>query len=296
MAGNEILAVGQEAIDKLAEEENNKSVEEANTDKEVTQEEQETVVAEVEESSDAVSEDVDKEVEVESEDDSYYFGDTKVDIEVPAEISSALKEAKVDEQQLIKELFAKDGKFELSDKTRAALDKAFGKTIVDGYLGLYRQQNQMTMEAAKKAADEAQKQVQANTEDFQKLTGGDEGWSELADWAGENLPENEIAQFNAVMSLPAEHYQAQRAVVEALQLKRLHGMGEKGGDPSVELLSDGGSASTVRDTGGVPAQMTREQFHEAMYDPRYRNDPKYQAAVDASRQRGINAEAAARRK
>lgn len=292
MVGNVITAVGQDAIDAAAQEEA-EAVEVV-----TTEESKDTTV--VEENSDVTQPVVEGgDTAEESTDDAdgvLYFADTPVEVEVPSEISTALKDAKIDESQLLKELFAKDGKFELSDKTRAALDKAFGKTIVDGYLGLYRQQNQITLDSHKKSAEEADKQIKENTEDFNTLTGGEDGWAELAEWATDNLGESDIAQFNAVMSLPAEHYKAQRAVVEALQLKRLHGLGDANGDPAVKLLTDSGGTGTVRETGGIPATMTREQFHAAMFDERYRKDPKYQAAVDASRQRGIDAEKKAARK
>lgn len=222
--------------------------------------------------------------------DLLYFGDVPVEVEVPAEISEALKGAKIDEAALLKELFAKDGKFEVSEKTKAALDKAFGKTMVDGYFGLFRQQNQQSLDGFKKEAADTAASMKANGEDFDKLVGGDEGWGKLAEWAGENLSEQELSQFNAVMQLDGKHYQAQRAVVEALQIKHSAHQQKLNGDPSVTLPTDEGSGAN-RSTDSLPETLTKAQAQEIWRSERYKKDPKYAEAVDnirrASQKRGI---------
>lgn len=222
--------------------------------------------------------------------DLLYFGDVPVEVEVPAEISEALKGAKIDEAALLKELFAKDGKFEVSEKTKAALDKAFGKTMVDGYLGLFRQQNQQSLDGFKKEAADTAASMKANGEDFDKLVGGDEGWGKLAEWAGANLSEQELSQFNAVMQLDGKHYQAQRAVVEALQIKHSAHQQKLNGDPSVTLPTDEGSGAN-RSTDSLPETLTKAQAQEIWRSERYKKDPKYAEAVDnirrASQKRGI---------
>lgn len=224
------------------------------------------------------------------EEEGYYFGDQKVDIEVPAEISEALKSAKIDEATLVKELFSKEGKFEVSEKTKAALDKAFGKSMVDGYLNLFRQQNQLAVDSYKRESSELEASMKANGEDFQKLVGGDEGWNELADWAGQNLSEEDLSQFNAVMQLPPQHYKAQRAVIEALKIKQGAAVKEAEGDSEVKLPTDGSEAAQGP-TGALPATLTRQQFQQTMATERYRKDPKYAMAIDnirrASQKQGI---------
>lgn len=226
----------------------------------------------------------------EEETEGYYFGDVQVDVEVPQDISNALKEAKIDEGKLLKELFSKEGKFELSEATRKSLDKAFGKTMVDGYLNLFKGQNSQALESYKQEAAKLEETIKANGEDFTKLVGGDEGWSELAEWAGESLKEEELAQFNAVMQLPPEHYAAQRAVVEALQIKRQAALQQANGDSRVTLPTDG-VAAPDRTAAGLPESLTRAQFQDIYTSVRYKTDAAYAAQIDnirrASQKRGI---------
>lgn len=274
MAGNEILAVGDDAI---AAHDAQQAVEtKPDVVEEVATEEQ--VETKVETALDK-QEEVAAEVEAKEEAGKHFWGDIPVEIEVPTEISEALKEHKIDADALVAELFAKDGKFEVSEKTRAALDKAFGKHIVDGYLNLYKQQNQMSVDKSKSDHEAHQAQLQTNTTDFQTLVGGDDGWNELAEWAGSNMQEADLANFNAVMQLPAEHYQAQRAVVEALQIKRQNALKAAGGDEVVTLLSDSGSTGKAA-TGAVPATLSRQEFQTLMFSDKYKSDPAYAAQID----------------
>lgn len=300
MAANEILAVGDEAIaalDSSTAENNNGTNSNLSTAPETSKAETTT---ETTTATDAESKETEAKAEGDEnpesstpeseEEEGYYFGDVKVDVEVPAEISEALKGAKIDESKLIKELFSKEGKFELSEGTRKALDKAFGKTMVDGYLNLFKGQNAQAVESYKQEAAKLEETIKANGEDFKQLTGGDEGWNELAEWAGESLNENELAQFNAVMQLPPEHYAAQRAVVEALQIKRQAALQKANGDERVTLPTDG-SAAPERQSGGLPESLTRAQFQEIYASARYRTDANYATQIDnirrASQKRGI---------
>lgn len=292
--GIEILAVGDEAQAEL----DAKNAEQASTGAE-PEAAPAPVTEEVNDPADAVEKPDGEQPEEEKEqpeetEEGYFFGDTPVEIEVPAEISDALKEAKIDEATLLKELFAKDGKFELSEKTKSALDKKFGKVMVDGYLNLFRAQNTASVEKYKTDSAAFEAQVKANAEDFQTLVGGDEGWKELAEWAGEGLSEPELAQFNAVMQLPAEHYQAQRAVVEALQIKRAAALQQANGDTEIRLPTDGAQGSTSHKQG-LPATLTRQEFQQLMFTDKYKSDPAYAQQIDAIRVRTQQLEAKARR-
>lgn len=263
MSGNQMLAVGDEQIAEL----------ESKTTVEPVEITEPTEVTEVTEPTEVV------EVIEQEPEHTIFWGDTPVEIEVPVEISSALAEHKIDESKLMAELFAKDGKFELSEETRKPLDKAFGKHIVDGYLNLYRSQNQMFMDKQASDAAAQQKQLSDNSADFDTLVGGESGWNELAEWAGSNMSEGELAQFNAVMQLGSEHYTAQKTVVEALQLKRLHGLGEKAGDQAVTLLTDSGGNSG-KPTDGLPNSLSMSEYHSLMQSQRYKTDKAYELAVD----------------
>lgn len=299
MAGNTILAVGSEAQAEYEEQLANNNGTNGNLStapegsEEATTTEEDTITTTTETTE--TTEETTEETEETGEVDGYFFGDTPVEIEVPQEISEALKGAKIDEATLLKELFAKEGKFEVSEKTKAALDKAFGKQLVDGYLNLFRSQNQMAVDKFKSDSESLSKQVQANSEDFQTLVGGDEGWGDLDAWASENLSEAELTQFNAVMNLPVEHYAAQRAVVEALQLKRKAAVGEAEGDSIVRLPTDGASGSG-KSKDALPTSLTREEFQALFNSERYRKEPAWANQVDAIRRSTQQREAAARRK
>lgn len=298
MPGIEILAVGdqqQAEYDELQKTNNNGTNQNLSTEPEDGKGDQAPATQENQEANEEVVEQEESEESEEEEAEGFYFGDTRVEVEVPTEISEALKGAKIDESQLLKELFAKDGKFEVSEKTKAALDKAFGKQMVDGYLNLFRQQNQMALDLYKKTEADTAAQVKANAEDFQSLVGGDEGWRELDEWASTNLDEAQLAQFNAVMSLPIEHYQAQRAVVEALQIKRNAQIKSADGDSQVTLPTDGTGESSRSNSGALPASLSRAEFQELMFTDRYKKDPQYAQQVDKIRSQTIEREKAARR-
>lgn len=277
MSGNQMLAVGDEQIAELESKETKATEQEEATTTSV-----ETALSEQGETSAEVSAEESKgesETAESADEHKHYYGDVPVEVEVPQEIASAFAEHKIDTDKLLDELFAKDGKFELSEETRKPLDKAFGKHIVDGYLNLYRSQNQMFMD--KHAADSAaqQKQLADNSADFDTMVGGETGWNELAEWAGSNMTEGELAQFNAVMQLGSEHYTAQKTVIEALQLKRLHSLGEKAGDQAVTLLTDSGSGGG-KPTDGLPASLSMTEYHQLMQTTRYKTDKTYELAVD----------------
>lgn len=296
MAGVEILAVGDEAQAdyeaKQSEVQNTDTSGLDTTNTDVVDESQKPV-GEV--TGDKPSDNEEANEEAESTDEhQFYWGDTPVDIEVPQEISAALAEHKIDTDKLIGELFSKDGKFELSAETRKPLDKAFGKHIVDGYLGLYKQQNQMFLEQHKQQQEATRQAIETNIKDFDTLVGGDDGWNELNSWASENLNEQELANLNAVMALPVEHYNAQRTVLEALQIKRQAAASAAEGDTEVNLISDSGAAAKGA-SDAVPNTLSKEKFQELMWTDRYRDDAKYAQSVDEARRRGQAAEKSARR-
>ena len=220
----------------------------------------------------------------------YFFGDNQVEVEVPEDIAAAFAEKGIDSNQVLSELFAKEGKFELTPETKAKLDEAFGKPLVDGYLNLYRQQNQMAVEKFKSDAAAQEKMHEQITGDFNTLVGGDEGWGDLDKWAAENMSETELASFNAVMQLPPEHWQAQRAVIEAMQIRRGAVVEKAEGTGMGELIGDTGEAGN-RNSEGLPQTLTMAEFQNLMGSDKYRKDPAYAARVDdvrrASKQAGI---------
>lgn len=214
--------------------------------------------------------------------DKFFFDGVEVEVDVPEDISAAFAEKGIDSKAVLKELFADGGKFELTPETKAKLDEAFGKPMVDGYLNLYRQQNSLALKQNQAEAEAATKLQAEITESFNTLVGGDDGWNKLSQWAEDNMDEKSLASFNAVMSLPSEHWAAQQAVIEALKIKQQAADAEANGTGMGKLIGDEGSQSPSAHEG-IPAVLTRSQFQELMFSEKYKTDPAYAARVDAIR-------------
>lgn len=223
---------------------------------------------------------------VEQEEESgLFWGEIPVEVAIPDEVAAAFGEKGIDGQAVLGELFAKDGKFELKEETRAKLYDAFGKSLVDGYLNLYKGQNEMAV-AKHQAEFEAQQAVMAgNAKEFSEMV-SDERWGELDAWCASALPEQELAAFNAVMSLPAEHWAAQKAVLKTLMAQRQASLAEAQGDGAVKLLGDD-PAQQVAVKDGLPSTLTRSEFQELMHSDRYRKEGDYAARVDAIRRNSM---------
>lgn len=219
-------------------------------------------------------------VEVEEE-SGLFWGEIPVEVSIPDEVNAAFEEKGIDGKAILGELFAKDGKFELKEETKAKLYEAFGKPLVDGYLNLYKGQNEAAI-AKYQAEQEAQQAVMAgNAKEFSEMV-SDEQWIELDAWCAEALPEQELAAFNAVMSLPAEHWAAQKAVLKTLMAQRQAALAETQGDGAVKLLGDD-SAQQVATKDGLPSTLTKAEFQELMHSDRYRKEGDYASRVDAIR-------------
>ncbi|UOW66391.1 scaffolding protein [Aeromonas phage vB_AspA_Tola] len=244
--------------------------------------ESEEVTTEVTETTETTTETTEvAETEVTDETSGMFWGDLAVEVSVPDEINAAFAEKGIDGQAILGELFAKDGKFELKEDTKAKLYDAFGKSLVDGYLNLYKGQNEMAVSQYKAEYDSQQATLASNAKEFSELIPDDQ-WGELDSWCAEALPEQELAAFNAVMSLPAEHWMAQKTVLQALMSKRQAALAESQGDGSVNLLGDDTSQAKAPVTG-LPQTLTRSEFQSLMFSERYQNDSAYASQVDAIR-------------
>lgn len=210
-----------------------------------------------------------------------FWGDVPVEVAIPDEINAAFEEKGIDGKAILGELFAKDGKFELKEETKAKLYEAFGKSLVDGYLNLYKGQNEMAI-AQYKAEHEAQQATMAsNAKEFSEMVTDDQ-WAELDTWCAESLPEQELAAFNAVMSLPAEHWVAQKAVFQTLMAKHQASLKEDQGGSQVKLLGDD-TAQQVAPKDGLPSTLTKAEFQAVFNSDKYQKDPDFAARIDAIR-------------
>lgn len=217
------------------------------------------------------------------EDIQYFFGDQEVTIEIPQDVNDSLKEKGIDAMQVAKELYAKDGKFELSKETKQKLYDAFGKFAVDAYLSGLKAQNEAFMMREANAAKELEAANAQRFTDVTKEVGGEEGWGRLEEWALEALTDDELDAFNAVMESGNQYLQMY--AVRELEGRRKAAQG----DDKPNLIEPSAPASASVETG----PLSREQYLREMMtiSSRFGNDRKaaaeFQAQLDARRRAGM---------
>lgn len=213
----------------------------------------------------------------------YFFGEHEVTIDIPQDVTDSLKEKGIDAKQVAKELYAKGGKFELSDATKQKLYDAFGKFAVDAYLSGLKAQNEVFFLKEANAAKELEAANTQRFSDVSKEIGGEEGWSRLEAWALETLSDDELTAFNAVME-SGNQYLQQYAVRE-LESRRKAAQG----DDRPSLIEPSAPAKANEENG----PLTRDQYVQAIatLSQKYGNDRKAmaeaQAKLDARRRAGM---------
>lgn len=234
-----------------------------------------------------VSEESDKEEQVEGEEDEpeFYFGDTRVNVEVPEDISAALEEAGIDSSELLSQLFAKDGDFSLNEETQAKLEDKFGKTLVNGYLNMYKglnEQAKLSAEATKASEEAAQS---ARNAEYAEAVGGEEGLVAMESYILENLNEKQLEAYNSVME--SDNHAAQLLVIS--QVKSQMELADKltNGDKVKPLIGDGSPSATLTASPLDKGYLTGEEYQTIMKDDKYWEDKSYAAQVDAARKAGL---------
>lgn len=213
----------------------------------------------------------------------YFFGEHEVTIEIPQDVTDSLKEKGIDAKQVAKELYAKEGKFELSDETKQKLYDAFGKFAVDAYLSGLKAQNEAFFLKEANAAKEAEAANAQRFTDISKEVGGEDGWARLEEWALETLSDDELTAFNAVME-SGNQYLQQYAVRE-LEGRRKAAQG----DDKPNLIEP----SQAAPSGGDNSPLSRDQYIReiAKLGERFGRDRKgmaeAQARLDARRRAGM---------
>lgn len=218
-----------------------------------------------------------------TEEEQYFFGEHEVTIEIPQDVTDSLKEKGIDAKQVAKELYAKDGKFELSDETKQKLYDAFGKFAVDAYLSGLKVQNEAFFLKEANAAKEAEAANAQRFTDISKEVGGEDGWARLEEWALETLSDDELTAFNTVME-SGNQYLQQYAVRE-LEGRRKAAQG----DDKPNLIEP----SQAAPSGGDNSPLSRDQYIReiAKLGERFGRDRKgmaeAQARLDARRRAGM---------
>lgn len=164
------------------------------------------------------------------------------------QVEAALEKAGLNFEEFSQE-FQENG--ELSEESYEKLQKAgLPKEIVDTYI-----------EGMKALA-------QQQFQEIYSITGGEEGYKAMIEWAASNLSENEKEAFNrAVMG---DLTQAKFAV-EALHVRYT----KSNGEPPKGLVQ--GQPPSTRDSVGVYRSL--EEMKRDMADPRYHSDPAFRADV-----------------
>ena len=130
------------------------------------------------------------------------------------------------------------------------------------------------VEVAKIAMQQRQKQQQLQSRDFTEedvkqihsLVGGQENYKNMMGWATQNVPEQEVKLYDAVMDLgnPLAAYFA----VQAMALRYQDQVGREG------QMVRGKAPKQTSDVFNSQAEMVK-----AMEDPRYNDDPAYREAL-----------------
>lgn len=218
------------------------------------------------------------------EDVRFFFGEQEVEIEIPEDVSTALKEKGIDAMQVAKELYGEGGKFELKEETKQKLYDAFGKFAVDAYLNGLKASNEAFLIKSEAQAKEAEAADAQRFTDIASEVGGEEGWSRLEEWALETLSDEELTAFNAVMA-SGNQYLQQYAVRE-LEGRRKQAQG----DDKPALIEPSAPAKANEENG----PLTRDQYVQAIatLSQKYGNDRKAmaeaQAKLDARRRAGMS--------
>ena len=145
---------------------------------------------------------------------------------------------------------------EFSDETIKAISEADPSKLAEMYLE-YRSQQ----ESSNQPATFTEQDVNG----LKGLVGGEKNYNEMISWASQNLSEQDIEMYDAVMELGDPV--AARFAVEALSYRYQDSNGVEGDLVQGKSPSPGG---TFR---------SQAELVEAMSDPRYDNDPAYRQDV-----------------
>ena len=145
-------------------------------------------------------------------------------------------------------------KGELSAEDVEKLGSMDPKQLVQAYLAYNSQ--------AKSAAMQ-----QSQVDSIMEIAGGAEAYSEMVQWAGSNLPESEVADFNAVTA--TNNPVAIKFAVQALAGKYRGAVGYE-----ADLVTGTSAAPTIK------GFRSHAELSRAIADPRYHSDPAYRADVE----------------
>lgn len=147
---------------------------------------------------------------------------------------------------------------DVSDESKAELYKVFPKNLVDNYIENMKQ-------ATAYAIAENEKKAFA-------LVGGEDNYKELLGWASKNLDLDEKDAFNELVSGSNEKLALQ--AIKGLQA-RMELAKAASKRPNIIMGSDDVVASNA------DVFLSRQDYANAIADPKYQTSPQYRAEIDA---------------
>ena len=180
--------------------------------------------------------------------------------EAPEAVEEAPEEKEIDENVRnfvnIAERFDAEGG--LTEEDMTTLSSMDSKTLIETYFKYHAVQTKQA---------QAQAATQAEMSAIRQSVGGDEAYGEMIQWAGQNLNEAEIDQFNAVVA--TNNAAAIKYAVESLSNRW------KGAEGYEAPLVTGRKAPSKAKAFRSQAELAR-----AISDPRYSTDPAYRQDVE----------------
>jgi len=124
----------------------------------------------------------------------------------------------------------------------------------------------MQQRSTAQSAPQSREFTENDVQQIQGLVGGEENYNNMMGWAAENVPEQEVNLFDAVMDMgnPLAAYFA----VQSMALKYQDGVGKDG------QMVKGKAPKSSNDVFN-----SQQELIQAQSDPRYENDEAYQEAI-----------------
>jgi len=181
------------------------------------------------------------------------------EVEEEKEVRDEPPEASADKEAYSKyvELFEKNG--ELSEAEYAELDKAgYSKEVVDGEIARVSEQKEFEAFRADKKLNSI----------LEPLGGGTDKFKEVAAWANEAKPAEDVKAFNE--ALAESNVIAQQAMLRGLYAEY------EASNKDTDTVLHSGSRQTTPSKG----YKTQEEFFKDVGSKEYKNNPTYRAAVE----------------
>ena len=144
---------------------------------------------------------------------------------------------------------------QLSEESIEELSKMDSKDLIKAYVDFYTKTSQ--------AADLEQTQLA----EIKNIAGGEEGYTEMVQWASQNLEQSEVDAFNQVTN--SGNYSAIKFAVEALN-------GRFKGDVGYEAPLVTGKAAS----DGIKPYRSQAELARDIADPRYSSDPAFRQDIE----------------